>query len=268
MTQVDVAIVGGGLVGASMAIALARTGRQVAVIETASRQADHQPSYDDRTLVINAASLNILGHLELLPGPDRRVPIEIIEISRAGGFGHLTLKSQDYGRTAFGAVIVARELGNVMLDALATNDRITEFCPAKLAGFEIDKDAVTLSLEDGHQISAKLLIGADGNHSRVRELAGLTCQRHDYRQSAMIFNVTPDQAPAATAWERFTPVGPLALLPQPGGRLGVVWIDGSEQIKQALAMDDDQLTGQLQARFGTGLGNFSRPGKIKGDPAL
>jgi len=261
VTQVDVAIVGGGLVGASMAIALARSGRQVAVIEAASRQADHQPSYDDRTLVINAASLNILRHLELLPEPERQVPIETIEISRAGGFGHLTLRSQDYGQTHFGAVIVARELGNVMLDAMATHDRIIEFCPAKLAGFETAKDRVVLSLEDGRQLSTKLLIGADGNHSRVRELAGLACQRHDYRQSAMIFNVTPDQAPAATAWERFTPAGPLALLPQPGGRLGVVWIDGSEAVKQAMTMDDASLTEQLQSRFGTGLGNFARPGK-------
>ncbi len=268
MNEVDIAIVGGGLVGASMAIALARAGHQIAVIEAASRQADQQPSYDDRTLVVNAASLNILGHLDLLPEANRRVPIERIEISRAGGFGHLTLRAGDYGQNAFGAVIVARELGNVMLAALSANDRIEEYCPARLAKIEMGNDNVSLALEDGRQIQTKLLIGADGNRSRVRDWAGLHCQRHDYRQSAMIFNVTAERAPSATARERFTPVGPLALLPQPDGRVGVVWIDDSQQIEQAMKLDDEALTARLLAHFGSSLGSFSRPGKRASYPLI
>ncbi len=261
MTDFDLIIVGGGLVGASLAVGLAARGQRVAVIEAVERSADHQPSYDDRTLVINAASLNILDNLGLLPADLARTPIRHIRISRAGGLGHLELDADDYEQDQFGAVIVARELGNVLLEAMTSSPGIRTFCPARLQGFEVHADRVEVTLEDGHSISTALLVGADGNRSRVRELAGLTCQQHDYRQSAMIFNIRPRHAPAHTAWERFTAEGPLALLPQPRGRLGVVWIEQSERIDQALNWSDEELCQRLKTRFGTGLGDFSKPGR-------
>ncbi len=261
MTDFDAIIVGGGLVGASLAVGLAWRGQRVAVIEAVERSADHQPSYDDRTLVINAASLNILDNLGLLPEDLTRKPIRHIHISRAGGLGHLELNAADYEQDQFGAVIVARELGNVLLEAMANRPGIQSFCPARLQGFKVESDRVEITLEDGHSLSAALLVGADGNHSRVRELAGLACQKHDYRQSAMIFNVQPQHAPAHTAWERFTTQGPLALLPQSEGRLGVVWIEQSERIEHALNWSDQALCERLKTRFGGSLGDFSNPGR-------
>jgi 2-octaprenyl-6-methoxyphenol hydroxylase len=261
MMRFDAVIAGGGLVGAALACGLARQGRRVAVIEATERSAESQPSYDDRTLVVNAASLNILANLGLLPDKQFRVPIERIEISRAGGFGHLKLAASDYACRQFGAVIVARDLGRVMLEALRKNKPISEYCPARLADFTLAGDRVDVQLEDGRTLETALLVGADGNRSRVRELAGLDCQVHDYRQSAMIFNVMPGRAPANTAWERFTAQGPLALLPQPEGRLGVVWIDQDEAIEAAMHWDDAQLIERLDRRFGPGLGGFSRPGR-------
>lgn len=261
MKSFDIVISGGGLVGAALAIGLARIGFKVAVIEATSRSADSQPSYDDRTLVVNAASLNILSNLGLLPNELDRQPLRRIQVTRAGGFGHLELDAADHGRDYFGAVIVARELGNVMLAALASEDNITELCPASLETFTVDDDRIEVRLASGEKLAARLLIGADGNHSRVRDIAGLACQRHDYQQSAMIFNITPGHAPAATAWERFTPDGPLALLPQPAGRLGVVWIAATEGIDEAMSWTDEQLVERLLKRFGPSLGSFSRPGK-------
>lgn len=258
MSDFDVIIAGGGLVGASLAAGLAGRGQRVAVIEAIERGADHQPSYDDRTLVVNAASLNILDNLEMLP---EGMPIRHIRISRAGGFGHLALDCADYDQDQFGAVIVARELGNVMLDALGSHSSITQFCPARLQSYRVDREQIKVSLEDGRTLTAGLLVGADGNHSKVRELAGLTCQKHDYQQSAMIFNTRPERAPAHTAWERFTPEGPLALLPQPEGRLGVVWIDRSDRIDTAMSWPDDELSKRLAHRFGSALGGFSQPGQ-------
>jgi 2-octaprenyl-6-methoxyphenol hydroxylase len=261
MKSFDIVIAGGGLVGAALAVGLSRAGFKVAVIEAASRSADQQPSYDDRTLVINAASLNILSNLGLLPDELSRVPLIRIQVTRAGGFGHLKLDAADHGRDSFGAVIVARELGHVMLAALKRHDNITELCPASLDSFTVGKDRVEIALAGGEQLNASLLVGADGNHSRVREQAGLACQRHDYGQSAMTFNVMPGHVPQATAWERFTPEGPLALLPQPAGRLGVVWIDQTEGIDAAMDWTDDHLVERLTQRFGPSLGGFSRPGK-------
>lgn len=261
MSEFDAIVVGGGLVGASLAVGLARRGQRVAMIEAIQRDADHQPSYDDRTLVVNAASLNILDNLGLLPDSLTRMPIRHIRISRAGGFGHLALDCADYDQQQFGAVIVARELGNVMLETLDSQSSIKQFCPARLQSFRVDPEQVEVSLEDGRTLSAGLLVGADGNRSPVRELAGLPCQKHDYHQSAMIFNIRPEHAPAHTAWERFTPEGPLALLPQPEGRLGAVWIDHSEKIETAMAWSDDELSQRLVQRFGPALGGFFRPGK-------
>lgn len=261
MSDFDVAFAGGGLVGAAAAIGLARAGRRVAVIEAAARSANHQPSYDDRTLVINAASLNILKSLSLLPDSLTCMAVRRIHITRAGGFGLLQLRAADYQRDQFGAVIVARELGNVMLAALKDQANITELCPNTLETFRVEADQVHIRLDDGQQIRTRLLIGSDGTRSMVRQIAGIASRHHDYGQSAMIFNVRASQAAADTAWERFTPQGPLALLPQPEGRLGVVWIDASEAIDTAMAWNDGELIDRLGRRFGAGLGHFSRPGK-------
>ncbi len=267
-TDYDVIIAGGGLVGATLATALARSGRTVAVIEAIEHQADHQPSYDDRTLVVNRASLNILRRLELLPETLGRMPVRHIRISRAGGFGRLELDAENYGVDAFGAVIVARELGNVLLEALADNERISELVPERLGDYAAAGDCIEARLESGKRLTTRLLIGADGNRSRVRELAGLCCEHHDYGQSAMIFNIMPERSEPATAWERFTPDGPLALLPQPGGRLGVVWIAATEQVESALEWPDEALCARLRERFGARLGAFSSPGRRASYPLV
>jgi 2-octaprenyl-6-methoxyphenol hydroxylase len=261
MNRFDVVIAGGGLVGAALACGLARQGRKVAVIEAAARDAGKQPSYDDRTLVINAASLNILANLGLLPSGLNRTPIEHIEISRAGGFGHVSLHASDHDCQRFGAVIVARELGQAMLAAMQRQTNITELCPATLADYSVDDHAVEIRLADGRCLTADLLVGADGNHSRVRQQARLACDVHEYGQSAMIFNVMASQAPIHTAWERFTPVGPLALLPQPGGRLGVVWVDTHDGIDQAMGQADETLLKRLNQHFGASLGQFTQVGQ-------
>jgi len=261
MKRFDVVIVGGGLAGSALAVALGRAGRSVALIEAAPRKAEGRPSFDDRTLVVNAASLNILANLGILDSRLTACDIRRIEITRAGAPGHLTLASAEYGYERFGAVIVARELGAAMLHALAYTDDVEEFCPASLEHFETSDKAVRLQLEDGRELTTDLIVGADGTGSLVRERAGLISRRHDYGQSAMIFNVLTARRRPDTAFERFTPDGPLALLPQPAGRMGVVWIADSHHIHSALALDDDELARRLRQRFGSALGDFERPGR-------
>lgn len=264
-TAQDILIAGGGLAGASLAVGLATRGFDVAVIEAIDRSANHQPSYDDRTLVINRASLNILGALGVFDdGNDHRLtrsPIRTIEITRAGGFGRVVLESEQHGVDRFGDVIVARELGNRLLEMLRSNPRITEYCPERLETFTTDDDGVAVRLASGTKLYGRLLVATDGTGSAIRQAAGMASELHDYRQSAMIFNVLPEPAVDATAYERFTPVGPLAFLPQPEGRLGVVWIDAGEAIDEAMEWSDDELLDRLAQRAGAGFRGFDRPGK-------
>lgn len=257
----DVAIAGGGLAGASLAAGLADAGRRVAVIEPVAREADHQPSYDDRTLALNAASLNILDNLGVLDGELAGCPIRRIEITRAGGFGRLVLDAAESGREFFGKVLVARELGNRLLAVLDERAGITLRCPDRLESFTVDDDRVHIRLESGDRLTARVLVGADGTRSAVRRIAGIAHAEHDYRQAAMIFNVRPARAMADTAFERFTRDGPLALLPQPAGRLGVVWIDDRVAIDQALEWSDEELLERLERRAGGGFGGFAAPGR-------
>lgn len=253
----DVVIAGGGLAGASLAVGLAGAGFDVGVIEAVARDADHQPSYDDRTLVANRASLNILRNLGILDDSVPRCPIRRIDITRAGGFGQVVLRARDHDLDHFGAVIVARELGNRLLGCLEKTDGITQYCPERLETFHVDGDRVRIRLASGGTPSARLLVGADGTGSAIRQAAGIASSLHDYRQSAMIFNVTARPPSSDVAHERFTPAGPLAFLPQPAGRYGVAWVDASSGIDEAMAMDDRTLLRALRDRAGSAFSEFS-----------
>ncbi|RFF26615.1 MULTISPECIES: FAD-dependent monooxygenase [unclassified Wenzhouxiangella] len=261
MSDFDVIIVGGGLAGSALAIGLAQAGSRVALVEAFEPKAQSRPSFDDRTLVVNAASLNILSNLGILDDRLTTCALKRIEISRAGAPGHLSLRAEEHGCERFGAVIVARELGAAMLRRLEALGTIESLCPERLAAIDADDEHIEVELESGKRLRGQLLVGSDGTNSTVRRLAGIDSTRHDYGQSAMIFNVHCPGRQADTAWERFTPVGPLALLPQPDERLGVVWIDRNERIESALALDDEALLERLESRSGRAAGGFVSPGK-------
>lgn len=268
MNRFDAIVVGGGLAGSALAVALGRAGRRVALIEAFERKSGNAPGFDDRTLVVNAASLNILSNLGIL-GPEMAAcPIRHIEITRAGAPGHLRLAAEDYGRDRFGDVIVARELGQAMLSALSTSGNVTEYCPARVATIVNNREAARVQLDDEQWLEAALLVGADGTNSTVRESAGINGRQHDYGQSAMIFNVLGDGLSSDTAHERFTPNGPLALLPQPAGRFGVVWVDTTERIDAAMQWSDETLIAHLQQRAGTTSVRFESPGRRARYPLL
>lgn len=259
----DIVIAGGGMAGASLAVGLTRSGFDVAMIEAIDRGADHQPSYDDRTLVINRASLNILSNLGILDDALPRCPIRRIDVTRAHGFGHVRLDAAEHALDHFGAVVVARELGNRLLACLSDMEGISEYCPERLETFCVDEDSdgISIRLASGTRLQARLLVAADGTGSSVRQAAGIASTLHDYRQSAMVFNVMSEPPSGDSAHERFTPEGPLAFLPQPQGRFGVVWIDSTERIDEAMKLDDDSLITRLEQRATPEFRKFLNPGK-------
>jgi len=266
----DIAIVGGGLVGSSLAIALDDCGFRVALIEAALPRVADQPSYDERNLALARASLNALESLGVwahVTAPP--AAIERIHISRRGDFGTVQLDAKKLGLPAFGAVLPARELGNALLrrlDACASLDRIA---PAELVGLDQRADRIDLDLRTGdreRRLSTRLLVGADGSESFVRNRLGIGVQRIDYAQHAFVTTLTTGRPLAGTAYERFTDSGPVALLPLAQNRAGLVLTVPAEDSDRVAALDDAAFLELVHERFGYRAGRLSRPGKRKPYP--
>jgi 2-octaprenyl-6-methoxyphenol hydroxylase len=263
METCDVLIVGGGLVGASLAIALDRSGSSVALAESATPRVDAQPSYDERNLALARASVNALGALGVWPHLGSPMPIRKIHISRQGEFGAVRLDAREHALDAFGAIVPARELGNALLRRLDACDGLRRFAPATVKTIEVDASGATAHLQtsDGERtIRARLLVGADGTNSFVRDALGIGVDRFDYEQTAFVLTVTTER-PIDSAYERFTATGPTALLPLGERRGGVVLTVPTSDAARVADLDDAGFLDLLHARFGWRLGRFSRPGK-------
>ena len=260
-----VLIVGGGLVGASLAIALDAAGIAATLVESAAPRAGTQPSYDERNLALARASVNGLDAI----GVWRHVgaaatPIQHIHVSRAGEFGSARIDARKQGVEALGWTLPARELGAALLRRLDECTRLTRLAPATLAAIEPIADGwrARIHTADGERcIDTALLIGADGSESFVRSQLGIAAERHDYRQTLFVCTVTPERAHAHRAWERFADAGPVAVLPLAEQRCGLVLTVAAEEAAAVAALDDDGFITLAQRRFGWRLGRLSRPGK-------
>lgn len=213
----DVAIVGGGLAGASLAVALAPLPLSIALIEAHAPDSDAQPSFDERTTALGNASRRIFEAIGLWPRlAAEAAPITAIHVSDAGRYGFARLVAQELGQDALGYVVPNRALGRALWAGLAAAPRVVPFMPARLAALHREADAVRLDVqgEAGSQmLRARLVVAADGAQSRVRLAAGLGASVADYAQVALVAALRTDQANDGTAYERFTAAGPMALLP-------------------------------------------------------
>jgi 2-octaprenyl-6-methoxyphenol hydroxylase len=298
MRAVDVVIVGGGMVGASLALALAGTGLDVTLIEGVAPGADAQPSFDDRTTALGNASRRIFAGLGVWDAiAPQAAAIRTIHVSDAGRFGFARLNASEQGIDAFGYVVTNRVIGAALWAKLGEAPGITLRAPAHPEDIQISADGVRLTVVDDRgrgaktnsgagngehssaagsngtsardaagtggreQIVAKLIIAADGAHSSVRAVAGIGATVEDYEQVAIAANLATDRPHDGTAYERFTPSGPLALLPLFDGSYGVVWSATPPEAIRLLALDDAAFLAELQTRFGWRAGRFTRAGR-------
>jgi 2-octaprenyl-6-methoxyphenol hydroxylase len=261
----NILIVGGGLVGASLAIALDAAGCQVTLVEAAAPRADAQPSYDERNLALARATVNGLNAIGVWPlVAAQATPIRHIHVSRAGEFGSARLDASRHSVDALGWTLPARELGVGLLKRLDTCERLVRLAPASLVGLEKHPDGwrAQVKTAQGIQfIDAALLVGADGTESFVRAQLGIDVDTHDYQQTLFVCTVTPERDPAHRAWERFSDEGPIAMLPLAERRCGLVLTVPAETAAEVTALDDAGYIALAQQRFGWRLGKLSRPGK-------
>ncbi|MGM0782573.1 MAG: 2-octaprenyl-6-methoxyphenyl hydroxylase [Pseudomonadota bacterium] len=265
---VDIAIVGGGLVGASLACALApliaRYALRVAVIEAAplgaSTQSAWQPSFDARASAIaegSAQRFQAMGVWEAMA--ERAATIRRIHVSERGRLGATRLCAEDVGSAALGHVVPNAWMGRVLHRRLADLP-LTWHCPASVEGIEPWDAGYCLSLSDGNILQAGLTVLADGGRSGLKERLGIASREAPYDQVALIANVAVSRPHDGTAYERFTREGPIALLPLPGQQMALVWTHAKGREQARLALSDGDFLDALQRAFGDRAGRFRQVG--------
>ncbi|CAN5644333.1 2-octaprenyl-6-methoxyphenyl hydroxylase [soil metagenome] len=269
----DVLIVGGGLVGASLAIALDGLGLDIGLVE--ATPADTLPAvFDERNLsfadaTVNAlTALGVLQKLRVAGGPIRR-----IHVSRQGNFGRLKLAAADYGREAFGQVVVARDFGTALEARLGELGTLVRYRPARFVGMveeADDAEARVIRIADAageRTLRTRLLVAADGTRSQVRHALGIGVDEHDYRHSLFVARLSAERAPDGTAYERMGDDGPTALLPRGDRQYGLVHGVASRDVASVQAMDDGAFLARVQRAFGWRVGRLRQVGARSVYPA-
>jgi 2-octaprenyl-6-methoxyphenol hydroxylase len=268
----DVAIVGGGMVGAALSVALAPLKLRVALIEAIPHNAASQPSFDERSTALSNGSRKILETVGVWPSLSAlATPIRKIHVSDQGRFGFARIDAAEQGLNALGYVLANRALGNALWSRFEGLRGLKVFCPAHVS--KVTAHDQTVSIEIAGQgaktggadpstvIDAKLVVAADGAQSVVRGAFGIEADVRDYDQTAVITTVLPQRLHDNVAYERFTPNGPLALLPLEGGRCTLVLTLTKDAAQAALAWSDEEFLAEVQRRFGFRLGRFLKVGR-------
>ncbi len=248
MTMLDVAIVGGGPVGATVAAIAADAGLDIVVFEARSA-----PSADRRTLALSHATCECLADLRAWPAQSATA-ITSIHISQRGGPGRTLIEAREQRLPALGYTVAYSELEAALARRVADAGIAMHFgetCEA----IALDAEAATLRFASGREARARLLVLADGG-ANAAKIPGIVVREKDYGQHALVARVAVDRAHAGRAYERFTPDGPIALLPV-GERFALVWTGTPERVAQRLALDDAAFLAALQEAFGDRAGRFS-----------
>jgi 2-octaprenyl-6-methoxyphenol hydroxylase len=262
----DIAIVGGGMVGASLAVALAPLGLSVALVESVAHDAAANSSFDERTTALSNGSRRILETLAVWPSVvGSATPIAKIHVSDQGHFGFARIAAAEQRLAALGYVLPNRALGAALWSRIAAAAPVRAFCPAEVQGITPGAQSVGVEIRtaDGltTALEAKLVVAADGVNSAVRRAFKVGAESRDYGQTAVITTVLPQRFHDHVAYERFTPTGPLALLPLSDGRCTLVLTLDSELARTAMTWSDGEFLAEVQARFGFRLGRFLSVGR-------
>ena len=261
----DLAIAGGGLVGASLALALAPLGLKIALVEAVVPGGDGHPSYDERTTALSNGTIRAFRSLGVWSRMEREAaPIRRIHVSERGRFGVARIDAAEQGLESLGSVLPNRVIGEALWHGLAAWPGVEVLAPARVIGTTMADGCRRLEAERNGEplsVAARLVVAADGARSTIREQAGIGSDHWDYGQTAIVTTMTAQRFHDHVAYERFTSDGPIAVLPLTDGRCGVIWTLHPEVAARALELPDEAFLGEFQQAFGFRLGRFVKVGR-------
>ncbi|MGB0845947.1 MAG: UbiH/UbiF/VisC/COQ6 family ubiquinone biosynthesis hydroxylase [Thiolinea sp.] len=261
----DVIISGGGIVGLVLAGLLGKTGYRIALIE--DRLPNNFQAEDDfelRVSAISRSSQQILHEVNAWQGiVERRLsPYRAMVVWDATGSGEIRFDANELEEPELGHIVENKVMQLALLDAVTGQENIDLLCPARLTGFSVTAKGVGVSLADGRTLESRLLVGADGAHSKVRSLANIGWQRVDYGQKGLVCVARTSSVHQATAWQRFMPGGPLAFLPLPDQKYcSIVWSLPADRADAMLHLEQAEFDQQLGKALDFRLGNVETVGK-------
>ena len=262
--QYDIAIVGAGLVGSSLACALADLPHNVAILDSQSHvtfKSSTRVNQDGRSIALTLSSKKMLDALDLWSELSAlAVPIKKIHISDQGRFGATRLDSDRYDVESFGYLVPAEELIRILFEQTKKLKNVDCLQPFKVTQVENSLQGVVIHSEE-KSIQAKLLIAADGAQSFIRQSLNITVEEKDYAQIAIVGSVVAEQHHEYTAYERFTNHGPLAILPRANNTCGFIWMNPTEVAENNMTLTDETFMNELQQAFGYRLGHFKQVSK-------
>lgn len=271
----DVVIVGGGLVGASLAHALKGSGLRVAIVERSQIPADDRQDQRLESEGVHAIALafgsrQIFAELGLWTAIEpAATPIRRVYVSDQGHLGATSLNASEEGVEALGYIVPAKVLGEALTRELRDSPDIEWIGPAEVAQLRSNPDCLELEVATQQGVvplRTHLLVASDGVHSQIRERLGIPVTRWTYGQAAVVSAVIPQYPHENTAYERFTESGPLAFLPMAQNRCAVVWTVREEDLPEVLALSNEEFLAALNLRFGYRLGRLERAGGRKAYP--
>ena len=250
------------MVGSLLGCALGDSGLKVAVLDHRPPEPLPENGYDLRVSAVTLASVSIfkaIGAWEAMQ--PRAAPVRAMHVWDASGSGKVDFDAAEMGEPCLAYIIENRLMQGALVERLHHFTNVHYLCPIEIAALDMTPGAATVALQDGRTLRAKLLVGADGAQSHIRELAGIAVRRFPFEQKGIVANIVTEKPHTETARQRFLPTGPLAFLPLPElHTCSIVWSAETKRADELMALDDAAFLGELQSASGNLLGQIQSIG--------
>ncbi|MDB1124885.1 FAD-dependent 2-octaprenylphenol hydroxylase [Vibrio algarum] len=269
MQSFDITIIGGGMVGLTLAAALKDADLRIAVIEGYEPEKELSELADVRVSALSRASEQILKNVGAWSGIEQRraSPYSAMEVWEQDSFARIEFNSTYLGQPNLGHIVENRVIQLALLEKIVAQENVSLFMPAKCNTLAIGESEAWLTLDTGQSLTTKLVVGADGANSWVRQQADIPLTHWDYGHSALVANIQTVESHEKVARQVFTPLGPLAFLPLSDENLSsIVWSTEPNRASQLLSMSEDEFNKQLSAEFDMRLGKCKLIGERQAFP--